>query len=361
MGRGAAGWRRQAQGAAVGGLHRLRVRRLRIGTRHIRASCTRALGLRWRRRSRRDRPRLRGRSGRRSTRRRSRRRCRSSRRSSSLRPADNGSWTAGGRRRSCRGRRGGQPRLCRTGRNGLRCARRRAYGRRRRRARNRHRLQHSADGERDTWRRQTARRRHRGSRGKRRRRCAGRGPSTPGPNGQHQLGWRRCRVAHLDSHAGPIAQQLRDLRPGQFQTNVALWCADRDAAVLVARHRFALYPGADRRFGEVRRQRLLGDSRRTGRRLSGLCGRRGSGRRTGNRRRRLGRGRGGPVAHASSRDRISSSAIRSTSVAASEPGERVMSGIWLRIASATLRSRRTIPASGGVIRRNPSQALRRVS
>lgn len=56
----------------------------------------------------------------------------------------------------------------------------------------------------------------------------------------------------------------------------------------------------------------------------------------------------------------SRSAMASTSAAASELGERIRMGVWLRMDSRTRISRRTIPASGGLILRNPSQALRNV-
>ena len=54
------------------------------------------------------------------------------------------------------------------------------------------------------------------------------------------------------------------------------------------------------------------------------------------------------------------STMASISRAASELGERIRMGVWLRMASRTLRSRRITPASGGEIFRKPSQALSRV-
>src|SRR5581483_5343310 len=54
---------------------------------------------------------------------------------------------------------------------------------------------------------------------------------------------------------------------------------------------------------------------------------------------------------------VSFSAIASTSAAASECGKRVSSGVWVRMLSITLRSRRTMPASGGEKRRKLLQAL----
>src|SRR2546421_684263 len=49
-------------------------------------------------------------------------------------------------------------------------------------------------------------------------------------------------------------------------------------------------------------------------------------------------------------------AMARTSVAASAPGERVSSGVWARMASRTLLSRRTMPVSGGENFKNCWQA-----
>lgn len=57
---------------------------------------------------------------------------------------------------------------------------------------------------------------------------------------------------------------------------------------------------------------------------------------------------------------ISLSAIVATSKAASELGDRINMGVWLRMVSRTLASRRMIPASGGEILRNPWHALNKV-
>lgn len=57
---------------------------------------------------------------------------------------------------------------------------------------------------------------------------------------------------------------------------------------------------------------------------------------------------------------ISLSATAATSIAASEFGERINMGVWLRMVSRTRVSRRMMPASGGDILRNPWHALNRV-